>query len=367
MQRLSEELEQQGEAVNFHADLVRQKDVDVQAVLKHLKQAHQELVVMEPPKLSEAISGIEVLLRVSTGEASTKGGDSENTDGVHGTTLSPKTWCFVRYSRVSRGQRRPSDAKAGAVTGDDHAGAAVRLPDSSDDCSGGDDGSPGDLVEPNPAGEEVQGSGEVDKHEDVVHSQVDDPTYGDKNRNQCDLANEGTSVDADPLACEERSSPGSPPATPKTRERSEDALEVIMEWRTQEDVDEWFAHQLATDPMASSPGEDSQAADEQATGGLADMLAPIRPAEESAKAVEIPVLKLPPTVQESSGVEVARVRQELEDKLEEAKAELSRNTEAYNQYRARVSRWKERGFVCRTCVLRIRAVHQRNIHTRACS
>ncbi|CAM9955740.1 unnamed protein product, partial [Ascophyllum nodosum] len=49
----------------------------------------------------------------------------------------------------------------------------------------------------------------------------------------------------------------------------------------------------------------------------------------------LPVLETPLTIQESFAAEMARVEAELNSKLEMARAELSRNTEAYKQYRAR--------------------------------
>ncbi|CAM9886117.1 unnamed protein product, partial [Ascophyllum nodosum] len=49
----------------------------------------------------------------------------------------------------------------------------------------------------------------------------------------------------------------------------------------------------------------------------------------------VPVLETPLTIQESFAAEMARVEAELNSKLEMARAELSRNTEAHKQYRAR--------------------------------
>ncbi|CAN0340170.1 unnamed protein product, partial [Laminaria digitata] len=66
VQRLHEELERQGEAVNQHASLLRQRNGELDDALDRASRAHDELISMEPPTLARAVGGLEVLLRVST-------------------------------------------------------------------------------------------------------------------------------------------------------------------------------------------------------------------------------------------------------------------------------------------------------------
>ncbi|CAM9819528.1 unnamed protein product, partial [Choristocarpus tenellus] len=97
-------------------------------------------------------------------------------------------------------------------------------------------------------------------------------------------------------------------------ESSAPPTKVIVEWRAQEEVDEWVTGELAR-VMAARGSEE---------GGLVAL-----------QKGSPPNLEMPPTLQEVAEGEVGRVRGELEAILEESRAELTRNTEAFNTYRAR--------------------------------
>ncbi|CAM9885009.1 unnamed protein product, partial [Ascophyllum nodosum] len=49
VQRLSEELERQGQAVNHHAKVICQRESELEAALDRANRAHDELIAMEPP------------------------------------------------------------------------------------------------------------------------------------------------------------------------------------------------------------------------------------------------------------------------------------------------------------------------------
>ena len=132
MQRLHEELERQGEAVNHHASLLRQRNGELDDALDRATRAHDELISMEPPTLARAVGGLEVLLRVSTRAASfvagkdaegrERGGDGGDGDGGGGgggdgagvgvvgdgggvQGMAAKVWCLVRYAVPSSKRR----------------------------------------------------------------------------------------------------------------------------------------------------------------------------------------------------------------------------------------------------------------------
>ncbi|CAN0583455.1 unnamed protein product, partial [Ectocarpus sp. 12 AP-2014] len=115
VQRLSEELERQGEAVNRHASLLLEREEQLDAALDRAARAHDELISMEPPSLSQAVDGVKILLRVSTtaaaGEQWAVTGDDAPAAAVAAggeADAAPQVWCLVRYAIASSssGKRR---------------------------------------------------------------------------------------------------------------------------------------------------------------------------------------------------------------------------------------------------------------------
>lgn len=375
MQRLSEELERQGEAVNHHANLVRQRDAELKEALQRVDRANEELVAMEPPTLTQACSSLEVLLRVSTAEralpASEAGDDGQ---GIRKSDVPSRTWCLVRYSREGGPGRKSqgmedgapragasrvagggsveeqdlgwsrehregrhgsggggAGAEAGGVegTGGNSAVTAAGAPNAT-----GVEGGVSGVAEGFGATESAEAAGAQDERERGGEDPAVIPVGGTQG---------GAEGGADPGGAEgaapgdagvrvdgEASSPGSP----------ENGAQVVIEWRSQEEVDEWFALQLSRAVSVNTQAEGTQEPGGPAAGAIVEMAGDPEADEAkeaaAAAAVVLPVLDMPPTIQELFAAQVARVKQELEAKLEEARAELSRNTEAYNQYRVRV-------------------------------
>ncbi|CAM9886323.1 unnamed protein product, partial [Ascophyllum nodosum] len=116
VQRLSEELERQGQAANHHAKVIRQRESELEAALDRANRAHDELIAMEPPSLSQAIGGVEILLRVSTQPApsmavaaGTKGksGPIEENAGACGRGNGKEdVWCLVRYEKAPSSKKK---------------------------------------------------------------------------------------------------------------------------------------------------------------------------------------------------------------------------------------------------------------------
>lgn len=386
MKRLSEELERQGEAVNFHADLVRQRDGELQEALERVNRANEELVFMEPPSLSKAGADLEVILRVSTADAvSAKGRADDTADESRESATTARVWCLVRYSRVSRRRRQRGDEKISAATElrSDGKGTAddvrQRVNDGGD--GGGDDDrhhhhrqqqeengvgpgrgeseetgdngpvnaeagstpwrvanfkgdtTAGSAGDPDGTAPSKSAEGEAPEQESNDGRTSESPERSDSVAAGASVGNStGKEVDAD------TSTPKASEAATETLERSDDNLETVIEWRSQEEVDEWFAQRLASASAAVSQAGDSLAAGGPAAGVLDEAVGLTPETDETSEEVGMPVLDMPLTIQESSAAEVARVKGEFEARLEEARAELNRNTEAYNQYRARVRR-----------------------------
>lgn len=128
MQRLSEELERQGEAMNHHAALIHQREAELDDALDRANRAQDELIAMEPPTLSQAVGGLEILLRVSTeatpatpaaaaaGAASLTGDDAgENETAISGDGPAPTVWCLVRYAVACKRLRSKSSTGEATV------------------------------------------------------------------------------------------------------------------------------------------------------------------------------------------------------------------------------------------------------------
>ncbi|CAN0099468.1 unnamed protein product, partial [Hapterophycus canaliculatus] len=319
VQRLSEELERQGEAVNTHASLLRKRDEQLDDALDRAARAHDELISMEPPSLSQAV------------------------------------WCLVRYA-IPSSQKRPGKA-TGKEDGEDAGQEGEEEEEEEEEEEGermGAASTPrGNGLSAGQASAEEDG-GETGQQPAAAGEIGADPSPSVPKSEASD--GEAVSTAAEPA----QSSPQDPPAPTEGQEedsdedgsedeedgdeRSEaspaeggggggsneiDTIEVV-EWRPQEDVDEWFAAQLA---HALEVAEEQQASGGGGGGGGAmDVMAGDGPA---LAAPVLPVLETPMTLQQSFDAELSRVRGELEGRLEEARAELRRNTEAYKQYRAR--------------------------------
>lgn len=418
MKRLSEELEQQGEAVNHHADLLHQKDLELQRAHERASRAQEELISMEPPTLAQAENGIEVLLRVSTAdvnaEAAPAGGreekeESEDVGGEgasgrggddHGSLETQKpgptrVWCLVKYQRKSKLRPRPGAAQCGSgpkdgdgsVSSDGGEGEAeTATTDGVVDATGDnamaqegeqqervgvhDDGevsvsnlhhggaaAGSEMHDTEAAHKRNSSSGsqattaEGDDHEVVASGATSEggasgDVIGERNvpegRGEDDqLAHHPADDSVAPVTAVEAPSTAADTAAERdpadTAIRPEQHLETLIEWFPQEQVDEWFALQLARAAEADMPpsGEDTSHGGE-AAGALAD-LAIVAPSTNTQAPPELPVLDMPLTVQEQFAADLKKLREELEGRLEEARAELSQNTEAYKQYRARVS------------------------------
>lgn len=394
VKRLSEELEQQGEAVNHHADALHQRDAELQAALERASRAQQELIAMEPPTLAQANQGLEVLLRVSTNStqwASAREGISDtekrNADESVVSAVAPRVWCLVKYSKkkVKRRSRSGTDSfnvrsadgnedereqEIGAASPDRRdsegkntsvdeerqqrgEGGEQEVASSSLQQVGGDSGEgnepsiAGGASTSSPSGKAAE-AGEGDRDDGVVAAPVESTDTDMEAAHVIasfpsaigENGGDGESGDAAHVAAVV--SPEAPD-TVKTTLQAVDGggeEEAVIEWRSQEEVDEWFALQLARateEPSSSSNAAPPSSYGREATGGLADLLEdPSATVAQYVPPVALPVLDMPPTIQERFALEVGRVREELESRLEEATAELSRNTEAYKQYRARV-------------------------------
>lgn len=360
VQRLSEELERQGEAVNRHASLLRERDEELDVALDRAARAHDELISMEPPSLSQAVGGLEILLRVSatgaaaaaTATATTAPADDVDDDlGSKSETAPPKIWCLVRYAIPSSQKRR---------------GTAAGLDDAGDPEGGHEqDASEGEREEEEDQEEEgeVQGAASSPRGnrlsaghspagengvEDVQESAAAGGTGGDSVQKNDASSADGGEVVAAAAESAQSSSPQKDDEEGDSEDDEEeeegtgtspdegdtDTVEVV-EWRPQEDVDEWFAAQLARALEAAEEQQASAAGGGggESAGGAMDAMAADVPAPS---APVLPVLETPMTLQQAFEAELSRVRGELEGRLEEARAELRRNTEAYKQYRARV-------------------------------
>ena len=361
VQRLSEELERQGEAVNRHAGLLRQRDEELDAALDRAARAHEELISLEPPSLSQAVGGVKILLRVSAaagattgeqGEAAATDGDEADGGGVK-SKATPKLWCLVRYNIASssgkgrsmpaeQGEEKPTGSAEvdGGGEGEREQGAAegvastprgnrpsaetapplaegggeVREPSSEavEESAASPSASNGDAA--------VEGDGSAAAAEPVQQSP--DPAHEEEEEEEEETAEKDSEDEIAPVE-EGESAAGVAAAT----------IEVV-EWRTQEDVDEWFALELARAVELAEASAEARDGGGGAAGAM-DLAVAQTPAPQ---APALPVLDMPVTLQESFAAELGRVRGELEGRLEEARAELRRNTEAYKQYRARVRR-----------------------------
>lgn len=364
VQRLSEELERQGEAVNRHASLLLEREEQLDAALDRAARAHDELISMEPPSLSQAVDGVKILLRVSTGAAAAYGEQSAVTGhdapaaGAAGDDADavPKVWCLVRYAIASSSS---SSKRRGTVTGQEQEEEAdtASAENSQQQQRGREEEEAGGAPRGNVSSSEDDQPVEGDEGEQQPTASA--PASPGSSQNDASATDDGAAVAAeeaqsssnDPVreggeddenAGEEED--GSETSTAAGGEGvvangddDSDTVEVV-EWRTQEDVDEWFAAQVA---RAIEIAEEQQ--QETSGGGGVDggpaagaMDATAVTQTPVAVAPVLPVLETPMTLQQSFGAELSRVRGNLESKLEEARAELTRNTEAYKQYRARV-------------------------------
>lgn len=408
VKRLSEELEQQGAVVNRHADVLHEKDLEVQRALERASRAQQELITMEPPTLAQADDGLEVLLRVSSTdaaavaeEASMVGADESGVIGEAVASCSaaeaavgPRVWCLVRYHRkplgttLPRGGANRDDDASEERSGKEHdVASAERGQENANSVAVAVAGRDGDRV----GGDEECGQGIAEvqgEHAAAGDDGVDrgcdtspnKPAFTSSSRVE---AAEGDDHEAPAPAAsvvagdtegetgkdgevtleegeDERRHPGNAPASTIIEETSQGAAatgatpeainvdevqqqqqqqqEVVVEWRLQEEVDEWFARQVAQAVESSSTVENTAYGGE-AAGALGDLMEAVptpAPAAPEAKPPTLPMLDMPMTVQERFAVELRRLRDDREGQLEEARAELSRNTEAYQQYRARV-------------------------------
>lgn len=438
MQRLSEELEQQGEAVNHHADLLQQREAELEAAMDRATRAHDELIAMEPPSLAQAIGSLKILLRVSTGhealttsEATGVSGDDDGDDGIGddgvGKDDRPQVWCLVRYARASLSRRRraaeskeesreSNGEKAYAYVGaegvdeDDHDGdhdndseddrederrenkeelhagqegnASAETAITSPSASGPtEDSTSSDQIAPmaredgdqeHEAGKTAEGEGveeearpgltspaspvaEADPSEDHDGSAGNDDDGNGDDAAVVSVSPAGTTalVESGEELSGERSPAVAVADEGETGDRDDgdndddhddgddDGTVIVVEWRTQEEVDEWFAVQLTRATQSLHEVQQQQLGEEDGGGGVMAGITGGSSVEETTTSVgappDMPVLETPRTVQEAFATAIAKVKEELGAKLDEAHAELSRNAEAYKQYRARVS------------------------------
>lgn len=366
MQRLSEELERQGEVVNHHAALIRERESDLEAALDRANRAHEELIALEPPSLAQAVGSLEILLRVSTESVLPKeGGDvtveAEGKRGDGGMDVigdresQNSVWCLVRYLKKRSSSKggvssRGYEASIGSVDKgeDDEAGKGRNADESAPEGEGDDDkeknredggGEGGDAPESASSlaetvgGDDGQGGGEqghpvgkvnvVDMKEEEVVDEKGENSGG----------NMAAAVEI--VEGGEESEDMSPPIPSSVDVAGESTFLVVVEWRTQEEVDEWFASRLAAAIEMEQEHElehrGSEGAEGETSAAESDARAPA-----STMPSALPMLDTPVTIQEAFAAKIAGVKAELNSELEKARAELSRNTEAYKQYRARV-------------------------------
>ena len=367
VQRLSEELERQGQAVNHHAKVICQRESELEAALDRANRAHDELIAMEPPSLSRAIGGVEILLRVSTQPAPSmavaagteeksvpieedagagdRGGQSENGQ--------EDVWCLVRYEKApSSSKKRGEISKETDVSTlsveEGKAESGRESGENALDDHGDEEGDEGAGQAPARAAveakvEDAKMTEEWEKHEGEGEAEQA-PLTAPPSACGGDDGNGGRdAVVAAPRTAEGEDSEGqpSPPSSlPSSASVAGQDTVVVIEWRTQGEVDEWFATRLET-AVEEEDYQRERSRLERAEGDAGEETAAAT-AEASMVAPRLlPVLEIPLTIQASFAAEMARVEAELNSKLEMARAELSRNAEAYKQYRARVSK----GFV----------------------
>ena len=359
VQRLSEELERQGQAANHHAKVIRQRESELEAALDRANRAHDELIAIEPPSLSRAIGGVEILLRVSTqpvpsmaaaagteeksvpieedAGAGDRGGQSENGQ--------EDVWCLVRYEKApsSKKKRGEISKETDVSTLSVEEGKAESGRESGEnalDDHGDEEGDAPARAAVEAKVEAVKMTEEWEKHEGEGEAEQAPLTVS---RSACggDDGNAGRdAVVAAPRTAEGEDSEGqlSPPSSlPSSASVAGQETVVVIEWRTQGEVDEWFATRLET-AVEEEDYQQEWSRLERAEGDAGEETAAAT-AEASMVAPRLlPVLEIPLTIQASFAAKMARVEAELNSKLEMARAELSRNAETYKQYRARVSK-----------------------------
>ena len=365
VQRLSEELERQGQAANHHAKVIRQRESELEAALDRANRAHDELIAMEPPSLSQAIGGVEILLRVSTQPAPSmavaagteeksgpveedagtgaRGGQSENGQ--------EDVWCLVRYEKApSSSKKRGGISKETDVltlsVEEGKGESGLEAGENALDDHGDEEGDEGAGQAPARAAVEAKVEAakmteEWEKHEVEGEAEQAPLTVFPSACGGDDDNAGGDAVAAAPRTAEGEDSEGqpSPPSSlPSSASVAGQDTVVVIEWRTQGEVDEWFATRLET-AVEEEYYQQERSRLERAEGDAREETAAAT-AEASmvAPRAAVPVLETPLTIQESFAAEMARVEAELNSKLEMARAELSRNTEAHKQYRARVSK-----------------------------
>lgn len=293
-----------------------------------------------------------------------------------------------RGEHGKEGEEEEGEGEGGGEGGQEDGGAAVSVPpgDGSDDeplpPSGGEEQQSWTAVET------VEGT--LEAVQETPHLEPDGAAVGNGEapvEAATAVTVQAREAGADGAAAAEESLVESPPPPPPPAGTATDGegagvsvivsgaapeegdMVRVVEWRTQEEVDEWFALQLAGEMEAVAADAQQQQQEQErgeeekggvvegrgeiwggaAAGALGEGAGQAVPAAATATAVVAPTmhaLELPVTIQEAFGAEIVRVRGELSAKLEEARAELSRNTEAYKQYRARV-----RGYANGLCVI----------------
>lgn len=369
VQRLSEELERQGEAVNHHAALIRERESDLEAALDRANRAHEELIAMEPPSLAQAVGSLEILLRVSTESVLPKeGGDvtveaegkevGERKGGDDGLDVNGdresqnNVWCLVRYLKKKRSSSKGGtsssrdETSAGSVDKDedDEAGKGRNADENAFEGEGHDnreDGGQEGGNAPESASSLAQTMGGDDGHGGGEQGQPvaeDNPVDGkeeelDDEKSESSGGNVAATVET--VKGEGELEDRSPPLLSSVDVAGESTFLVVVEWRTQEEVDEWFASRLAAAMEMEEEHELEHRVSEGAEGEAAAAESDGR-APASTMPSALPMLDTPVTIQEAFAAKIADVKAELNSELEKARAELSRNTEAYKQYRARV-------------------------------
>ena len=364
VQRLSEELECQGQAVIHHAKVIRQRESELEAALDRANRAHDELIAMEPPSLSRAIGGVEILLRVSTQPAPSmavaagteeKSGPVEEDAGAGGRGSQSENrqedvWCLVRYEKApSSSKKRGGISKETDVSTlsveEGKAESGREAGENALDDHGDEEGDEGAGQAPARAAVDVKVEAakmteEWEKHEGEGEAEqapltVSPSACGDDDGNGGGDAAVAVSRTAEGENTEGQPSP--PSSLPSSASVAGQDTVVVIEWRTQGEVDEWFATRLET-AVEEEDYQQERSRLERAEGDAGEETAAAT-AEASMVAPRLlPALETPLTIQESFAAEMDRVKAELNSKLEMARAELSRNTEAYKQYRARVSK-----------------------------
>ena len=360
VQRLSEELERQGQAANHHAKVIRQRESELEAALDRANRAHDELIAMEPPSLSQAIGGVEILLRVSTQPApsmavaaGTKGksGPIEENAGACGRGNGKEDmWCLVRYEKApSSSKKRGGISKETDVSTlsveEGKAESGREADENALDDHGDEEGDEGAGQAPARAAieakvEAAKMTEEWEKHQGEGEAEQAPLTVSPSACGGDDGNGGGDAAAAAPRTAEGEDSEGqpSPPSSlPSSTSVAGQDTVVVIEWRTQGEVDEWFATRLET-AVEEEDYQKERSRLERAEGDAGEETAAAT-AEASMVAPRLlPVLEIPLTIEESIAAEMARVEPELNSKLEMMRAELGRNTEAYKQYHARVSK-----------------------------